>query len=443
MSKHHLQNLRQSLCGKSRKSPERKSSRGHGRTLNMESLESRQMMSVTPLQNYSFAQDASLKPQSKMFEYAGQWWTVMPNKAGTSVYRLDGTSWTETQQVSTNSKVHSDVKMDGDLAHVLLYSGSKTQVATLQFDAADDRFEAWSQQPNLINIALAGGSQATATIERDSTGRLWIASNGKSGIEVRYSDGLHTSWSAPITVAPGISGRDMSSIIAMPNGTIGVFWSDQKTKRFGFRVHQDGEAASAWSANEVPGSQSALNIGHGMADNHMHLAVTSDGTLYAAIKTGYDKAGQTLIGLLVRRPNGTWDNIYTVSDTGTRPVIVLDEAANQLIIAYTTKTGGGDIIYKTSPLDVISFSPTQLLIAGKVNNVTTAKVSSSHQVVFLADYKSALFTFDVSPPPIVTTSLVVSSTSNSNGGTTSNDLVFEDPNLVNDALFGSSLGTSV
>jgi hypothetical protein len=139
----------------------------------------------------------------------------------------------------------------------------------------------------------------------------------------------------------------------------------------------------------------------------VHLAAASDGTLYAAIKTGYDKAGQTLIGLLVRRPNGAWDNIYTVSDTGTRPVIVLDEAANQLIIAYTTKTGGGDIIYKTSPLDVISFSPTQLLIAGKVNNVTTAKVSSSHQVVFLADYKSALFTFDVSPPPIVT-SLIVS-----------------------------------
>jgi hypothetical protein len=391
MSQQLLKSIQQSLFGKAHSQSKRKRVHGRRRTLAMETLEGRQMMSVTPLQSVAFAEDAGLKPQSKIFEHDETWWTVMPNKTGTWVYRLDGTTWTQTQQISTNKKVHADVKLDGDLAHVLLFSGSKSQVATLQYDAVDKTFEAWSQQPNLVNVSLSG---QTATIERDSTNRLWIASIGKTGVEARYSDGLHTTWSGPITIAPKVSSRDMSSIIAMPNDSIGIFWSDQKTKRFGFRVHEDGAAATTWSANEIPGGQSALNIGKGMADDHVHLAVTSDNTLYASIKTGYDKKGATSIGLLVRRPNAVWDNLYTVSDTGTRGVVVASEAAGQLIVAYTTKTGGGDIVYKTSPLDNISFSTAQVLIPSKVNNVTTTKVTSSNQVVFLADSKSALFTFD-------------------------------------------------
>jgi hypothetical protein len=391
MAKHLMKDLHQTLFGRFRKTSQRKSGRRRGRTLAMESLESRQMMSVTPLQEVTFSANAGLKPQSKLFEYADQWWTVMPTKTGTWVWRLDDTTWTQTFQISTNKKTYADVKLDGDVAHVLMFAGKKSQVATLQFDAEDNQFEAWSQQPNLVNISLKG---QTGVIELDSTDRLWIAYNGKSGVETVYSDGLHTSWSEPITIAPKISKRDMSSIIAMPNDSIGIFWSDQKTKRFGFRVHEDGDAPTAWSADEVPGDQSAVSVGHGMADDHIHLAVTSDSTLYATVKTGYDKSGYPSIGLLVRRPNGVWDDFYNVSDTGTRGVIAISEAANQLIIAYTTKTGGGDIVYKTSSLDTISFSSASVLIPSKVNNVTTTKVTSSNQVVFLADSKSAIYTFD-------------------------------------------------
>ncbi len=414
----------------------------------MESLESRQMMSVTPLQNASFSANAGEKPQSKIFEYADQWWTVMPNKQGTWVFRLDGTAWTATQKISTNKSTHADVKIVDDLAHVLLYDGTKTQFATLQYDSVDNRFEAWSQQPNVVNVPLSKGVE-TATIEADSTGRLWIASDAKSTVEVRYSDGLHSTWSAPITVGSGIKSDDISTIIAMPNGTIGVFWSNQSTKRFGFKVHQDGAAANVWSADEIPGSQSALNVGKGMADDHMHAAVTSDGTVYVGVKTSYDKSGYPKMGLLVRRPNGVWDNFYGINGSGTRPVIALDEADNQLIIAYTTKEGGGDIVYNTTPLDVINFSPSQLLIKGKVNNVTTAKVISSNKVVFLADSKSVLFTFDVAPPAanfaFAASALnIAPSSSSTSSGPTSNDVAIEDPNLVNDALFGlQPLGTSL
>jgi hypothetical protein len=359
----------------------------------MESLESRQMMSITPLQNISASQNTGEKPQSKLFEYAGQWWTVMPNSTGTWVSRLDGTSWTPTQQITTAKSIHADVKLVGDLAHVLLFAGSSSQVATLQYDPVDNRFEPWALQPQLASVPMSSSSE-TATLDVDSTGRMWVAYDVSSTVEVRYSDGLYTSWSAPITVASGINSDDISAIIAMPNNTVGLLWSNQSTDRFGFRVHQDGAAPTAWSSDEVPASQSALSVGGGIADDHLHLAVASDGTLYAAVKTSYDKSGYPKIALLVRRPNGRWDNLYAVSGSGTRPIVVLNEAAGKLIIAYTSSEGGGNILYRESPLGTIAFGPQQTLISGSVNNVTSAKLTSTNEIVFLASTKGALFRFD-------------------------------------------------
>jgi len=407
MSKHLPQGRRQSSLEKSPNVCTRKSGHSRGRTLSMEPLETRQMLSITPLQSGPFSSGTGEKPQSKMFEYAGQWWTVMGGKSGTSVYRLDGTTWTATQLISSNKKVNADVKVVDDFAYVLLYSGAKTQFATLQYDTDENRFTMWSEQPQVVNVPLSSGVE-TATIEMDSTGRLWIASDAKTTVEVRYSDDpLHKVWSGPITIASGIKSDDISSIVAMPNNTIGVFWSNQSTKLFGFKVHEDGADPTQWSADERPASQSALNVGHGMADDHMHLAVASNGTLYAAVKTSYDKSPYPHISLLVRRPEGTWDNLYMVDTAGTRPVIAVDEAAGKLIIAYTTKEGGGDIVYRTSSLDNISLSPRAVLIQGKVNNVTTTKATSTNQVAFMANSKSVLFTFDT-PAPLATSSALVS-----------------------------------
>jgi hypothetical protein len=394
-----LKSLYRVLVSSNRKASVRPNrERRHGRRLAIESLEHRQMLSITPLQSINSSQDTGEKPQSKVFEYAGQWWTVMPNSSGTWVYRLDGTSWTPTQQITTNKSVHADVKVVGDLAQVLLYNGTSSQLATLQYDSGpDNRFEPWSLRPQLVNVPLSSGVE-TATIEVDSTGRIWIASDAKSTIEVRYSDGLYTSWSAPITVASGIDADDISSIVAMPNHQIGVMWSNQSTERFGFRVHVDGAAPTDWSADERPASQSALNVGNGMADDHIHLAVAADSTLYAAVKTSYDKSGYPKIALLVRRPNGTWDNLYSVDSGGTRATIAVDDAAGKLVIAYESKEGGGDILYRESPLGTINLSPVKTMISGSLANVTTTKMTSTNEIVFMADQKSVIYRFDTATP---------------------------------------------
>ena len=290
------------------------------------------------------------------------------------------------------------MKLVGDLAHVLLYNGTSSQLATLQYDSGpDNRFEPWSLRPQLVNVSLSSGVE-TATLEVDSTGRMWIASDASSTVQVRYSDGLYTSWSAPITVASGISSDDISAIVAMPNHQIGVMWSNQSTKLFGFRVHVDCDTPRQWSADERPASQSAQNVGAGMADDHIHLAVSADNTLYAAVKTGYDKSGYARIALLVRRPNGTWDNLYNVDDNGTRATIAVDDAAGKFVIAYESKEGGGDILYRESPLGTISLSPVKTMISGSLANVTTTKVTTTNEIVFMADTKSVIYRFDTASP---------------------------------------------
>ena len=86
-----------------------------------------------------------------------------------SVLRLDGTSWTPTQQITTNDSIHADVKVVDDLAHVLLFDGTSSQIATLQYDAADNRFEPWALQPQPVNVPISSSAE-TATLEVDSTG---------------------------------------------------------------------------------------------------------------------------------------------------------------------------------------------------------------------------------------------------------------------------------
>jgi hypothetical protein len=372
--------------------------------LAFESLEARQLLSVTALQDFSASSNTGEKPQSKVWEYANEWYSVMPDSDGTWVWKLNGSQWQHQLQLSSSKDVNADVKVVGDLAHVLLYEGSQSQLATVQYDhGSDNRYEMWSLRPSLVDIALSGGVE-TATLEVDSIGRMWIASDAKSTVEVRYSDAnsQYSNWSAPITVASGIGSDDISSIIAMPNGSIGVLWSNQSTDRFGFKLHQDGAAPTVWSADEVPASQSALKKGGGMADDHINLAVASNGTLYAAVKTSYDSSGYPRIALLVRRPSGVWDNLYQVDTKGTRPIVMLNEVARKLIVAYTASDSGGNIYYKESSMDNISFGPKLTLISGSLNNVSSVKATFTDEVVAIAaggsKVKSVMFRFDVPAP---------------------------------------------
>ncbi|MFD1506949.1 Ig-like domain-containing protein, partial [Georgenia yuyongxinii] len=223
----------------------------------------------------------------------------------------------------------------------------------------------------------------TATIDIDSVGRMWVAYDTASTVRVQYSDAPYASFSSPITLAAGIATDDIAAVTAMP-GQVGVMWSNQNSKRFGFRTHVDGASASTWTPDEVPASQSAVNVGGGMADDHINLTAGSDGTLYAAVKTSYNSSKQPAIGLLVRRPSGSWDRLYPVDGSGTRGIVVLNEEDETVRVIYSAAVNYADIMTRTASMADLSFGAAQTLMSGRFNNATSTKENWTGQVVGLA-----------------------------------------------------------
>jgi hypothetical protein len=282
------------------------------------------------------------KSQSKVFTYAGKHWAVLATTTGTHLFRLDGTSFTHIIRLTT-TKGRADCKVVGNLVHVFVYQKNTPQLISLEHVPADNSYKLWTVRPSIVNFSFNSQAQ-TATIDMDSNGRMWLAYVRQTNVVVQWSDYPYSTWSAPINIATNVRSDDAAGVVAM-QGRIGVLWSNQNTQRWGFRTHIDGASPNTWTADEVPASQSALNVGYGMADDHFNMKLASDGTLYIAAKTGYNNPSYPLICMLVRRPNGTWDDLYDVSRNGTTPIVVLNEPNNKLRVIYASKTYGGDIKY--------------------------------------------------------------------------------------------------
>jgi ribosomal protein L21E len=342
-------------------------------------------------------QDTKDKPQAKTWTYDGKWWAVLSVEGGTKLYRLDGKSWTEQLTVITG-KSRPDCWVVGDLVHLLLYKGAlnNTVLYTLQYDVTGSTYKLWNTRPGGTVIVFPEGSQ-TATLIADNRGRIWTASDGLTEIKLWYSDAPYTTWSAPITIASNVKDDDICTLVAMPSlGKIGIFWSNQNTKKFGFKVHNGGTDPLAWSGDEIPAAASALdNIGRGMADNHMCAKVGTDGTVYMAAKTSYDTAGHQKLVLLIRRSAGVWDSCYTVTmfSEGTQPCLLLNEIKKKLKVVYTTVENGGDILYRESSTDNISFSQPLPLIGDpgiQYNYATSTHQNYTSTVVIFATNVTAL-----------------------------------------------------
>ncbi|WP_162097766.1 LamG-like jellyroll fold domain-containing protein, partial [Gillisia marina] len=326
------------------------------------------------------------KPQAKVWFYADKHWAVLANSSGTHLWRLDGTTWTNLLQLSSKTNSKADVKVVGNIVHILLFQGISSQLVSLEYLSSLGTYQFWSQRPSTVTINLPSTVEI-ANIDMDDNGRMWMAYDGNTEIYVTWSNSPYQSWSAPITVATGLDSDDIGAIIALP-GKMGVFWSNQHNERFGFKTHLNGTNPSSWSSDEVPASQSALNIEGGMADDHVNMAVSSDGTLFCAIKTSYDTAGYPTVALLVRRPNGNWDNLYYVSDQGTRPIVILNDILNKLRVVYPEDTGGDNIVYNESSVPNISFGDQRRLITGDYNNPTSIKGNFTSEVAILASTSS-------------------------------------------------------
>lgn len=343
---------------------------------------------ITPLSPISIGStDTQHKPQAKTWYYAGKWWAALPPSiGGTRLFRLDGTTWTQIMTIHSSGS-RTDCWVDGNLVHILMFRGSgANQIATLEYDPILGTYKAWNKRATPTTLSLPSGVEA-ATLTVDGTGRMWVAADAVNDIFVYWSDAPYTSWSAGINVATGINSDDISVITKLP-GRIGVFWSNQNTGLFGFRTHVDGTHPTAWTVDELPASQSAIPGNNKLADDHMNATVASDGTLYVVAKTSYNSKTMPTLILLVRRPNGMWDNLYPVTiGDGTQAIVLLNETLGKLKVVYTSETNGGTILYRESSTSNISFGAAATLMgtaADDVNFATSTHQTYSNQVVVLA-----------------------------------------------------------
>lgn len=293
------------------------------------------------------------KPQSKTWKYAGSHYAVFPDTTGTFVFKLEGRTWVKHLRISYLKKGKADVFSSENQVFVLLVNGTKNnELIVLESDG--------SEYSLVSRAALTlGRFVETATVALDSAKRLWIVYDSKHTVELVYSDAPYAQFSVPLMLADNITNDDISVITAIPaRRSIGVFWSNQKTKFFAFCEHFDEDAADLWHEDERPAYTQALRAGSGFADDHMNFAVASDGTLYTSIKTGYDRKGYTTIGMLVRRANGVWDQeVYNVSTaSGSKPMIILNEIENFVEVVYDSNgTSGASTLYKRASLDDLVF----------------------------------------------------------------------------------------
>jgi hypothetical protein len=352
------------------------------------------VVAVAPI---SISASTGDKPQSKVWQHAGTWWAVLPSvafsnsaDAGTWLWRLEGDdSWTSILRLSSSTVTKADALALGDVTHVLLYQGTSTDLVSIGYDAPADTYKLWAQRPTRTRISLANSE--IATIDVDSTERMWLATENGSNIVVHYSDPPYATFAGPVVLESGIDSDDIGVVTALPNGTVGVLWSNQNDKQFGFRIHVDGTTPTAWLADEIP---AAGGISGGVADDHLNVATASDGTLFAAVKTSFNTAGHAEIALLVRRPDGSgpggiWENqfepeeVYALDDQGTRGIVLVNEDTATVRVMYTSKTGGGDIVCRESKTNPIDFGVRRTLLGGSLNDVTSTKSSWTDGVVVL------------------------------------------------------------
>jgi len=346
--------------------------------------------SVVRLAPIAASASTGKKPQSKLWTHDGRWWAVLPSEnvvpAGTWLWRLEpDNSWKHLLRLSSSTTAKADTRQIGDVTHILLHDDI-AELVSLEYLPSEKSYRRWSERPR--NTPLPLPDSETASIDIDTTGRLWLATESGSSIQVYYSDSPYYLFKGPVTLANDIARGDIGVVTALP-GAVAVLWSNQNRRLFGFRLHPDGAGPTDWLPDEIPAAQSALPFGGGMADDHLNVAVATDGTLYAAVKTSYDAADHPRIALLVRRPRpesygGDWDDLYEVDQSGTRGIVLINEPAGRLDVVYTSRDGPHEIVCRQSPLSGIRFGPRVMLMQGALNNASSTKQRWTDNFVVLA-----------------------------------------------------------
>jgi hypothetical protein len=305
------------------------------------------------------------RSQSKCWFADSTWWCALLDGSDSYFYRLEGSVWR--QQLNPgpfNSLDHAraDVCPVCDTVYVLM--GHDTFPRLHKFVYQDGVYAppyGWHTP-----LGFDFSSQA-ATLAVDSRSRIWIvyeANAFPNSMHAIYStDGDRTFAEIPFDVSVDGAGQDdICAVTAFAGDRIGVFWSDQHNGYFGFRVHRDDDPPDLWQSIELVASEPVL------VDGHLNLAVSSDGRVFAVVKTSHDTIGETMVGLFVREVDGAWSDLHQVcaysdSSEATKPIVLLSESENRIYVLYTNRAvTPSQIECRWSDMDEVSFGQAEILI---------------------------------------------------------------------------------
>jgi PKD repeat protein len=308
------------------------------------------------------------KPESKLWWNDGHWWGNLwsATRNDYHIFRLDLATqhWTDTG-VRTDDRggTHADAVWDDAAGKLYIASHKFSEKPSSGYPS---RLYRYSYSSSTGTYSLDAGFPVSINnyrvedlvVDKDSTGRLWATwvQGGAVWLNATVcSPGCNdASWGTPFVLPNSgtVSADDISSLIAFGGNRIGVMWSNQNAATDYFAVHNDGDGDRTWAIEPAMTGAKA-------ADDHINLRTTSDGRVFAAVKTSKTVATDPLTMLLVRSAGGGWASYEfgKVRDGHTRPIIEIDEQHGVVHMFATSADGGGSIMEKTSPIDSISFPP--------------------------------------------------------------------------------------
>jgi hypothetical protein len=331
------------------------------------------------------------KPESKLWFNDGTWWGVLWDATAGSyaIYRFDASiqTWASTGiLVDPRAGSKSDVLWDGQRLYVV------SHIFTLNPGPAPPalagRLYRYSYDSILNSYSLDAGfptnvnssESETLVLDKDSTGKLWVAWIEGKRVRVNRSLSNDLTWGQPFDL-PGQGGPtyfdDICGVVAF-QGKIGIMWSNQTDMKVYFAVHVDATADTLWQAREEALADASLGP---VADDHIDLkpSCAPDGTLYSVVKTSLTLPQQPRILVLKRTPAGSWSRhvVGTVEDEHSRPLLLLDSDENRVYVfaegnqsgrraIYMKDASAGDLLFPSgvgtpfidSPNDLMTSNPT-------------------------------------------------------------------------------------
>lgn len=350
----------------------------------------------------------SSESQSKLWYNDGKWWGSLFDRATGKyrIYRYDrpARAWIDTgTDIDERNSSKSDVLWDGEHLYVVSAgpdSSSEIQSGRVMRYSYDATTEEYSLDPGFPVTMTSGGAEALV-LEKDTTGTLWVTYTQDSKVLVGHTLKDDTTWTKPFVLpvrGTTVDHDDVSTMVAF-DSQVGVMWSNQAENTIYFAIHRDGDAPDEWRAATAlrasDAARSAFRLQKAdIADDHISLKADSSGRVFAAVKTSFDEPGSNpdapTILLLTRSRDGAWSShvFGRKSDGQTRPVLMVDEERGDLYVFATApccglsrlpRSRGGDIYYKRTGLDDISFPEgrgtpfIQSATDKDVNDVTSAK----------------------------------------------------------------------